>query len=83
MNGKTYKIYRKAVNKDEKIQRDKNKYIFLKMCLMENISKFATKDDLFNLVESVKLGIQILKTQGFPITIYEKYLRKKIQSKKA
>ena len=76
MTGKKYKQLRKNLNHSIKLEKQNDKYVFLKMILIDNVCKFSSNNNLFNLVEIIKTGNKILKLENFPTKQYEKNKKK-------
>lgn len=71
MNGKTYRKLKDKVAKgaaEELVLKiRKSKETTQKMTLQSHVIKFVTQDDLFELLEAMKIGLGILESEGFPL----------------
>ena len=56
---------------------NEQKYNILKISLWDNINKFIISDNLFDLVEAMRMGTQILKNEKFPTKEFKNYNNKK------
>ncbi len=73
MTGKTYHKLRKQLNKDAKLSEQLAKYEALKGILKRHIKDFDCTENLFNLVEAMRVGQKILQKEGFPLDEFAKY----------
>lgn len=58
---------KKDAIKDADARKRANKHTTDKMLIQHHLVSFSTNDDLFELLEAVKLGIGILESEGFPL----------------
>lgn len=56
---------------------NEQKYNILKISLWDNINKFIVTDNLFDLIEAMKVGTKILENEKFPIKEFKNYNDKK------
>ena len=79
MTGSKYRELRKQSNKDAKILEKIKKYNTLKSRLRICLHDFNSTENLFDLVEAMRIGNKILEKEGFPLKEFAKYNFKKCQ----
>ena len=73
MTGSKYRELRKKDNKDKRLLKKLQKYETLRVNLRIRIKEFTDTDNLFDLVEAMRVGNKILMDEGFPIEEFVKY----------
>lgn len=64
---KQYQRLKKEDNLDKLLRKKRNANTVDKYSMQRTLVNFCLKDDLFELLETVKIGLSILEREGFPI----------------
>lgn len=73
MTGSKYRELRERDNRDIRLKKKEEMFLKLKKLLDKNMLMFNSTDDLFYLIDVMRVGTIILEKQKFPIKEFIKY----------